>query len=342
MINYRWLRNAPFDLLFIVGIALLAIASGTVAAVRPNWFSLILFLDLWLLGYHHVMATFTRLTLDTESFQEHRFLVLGLPFLVVAGTMLVASLFGMWALTTTYLYWQWFHYTRQSYGIYRIYGRKSGVETPRKLDVWMLYSVPLWGILYRSYQVPAKFLGEDVWTVPTNVYVVQAAGTVSVALCLAWAWRQYQQYRERRFAFALVAYTVSHLAVFATGYLMIEHIDYGWLVINVWHNAQYILIVWMYNNNRFRSGIDSEHWWLSMISQTRNAATYFLFCFGVSSLVYLGIAAVFPHRVTTHGQMAVLSAVIIYQAINFHHYIVDGIIWKVRRPKLQDRLGIQG
>ena len=39
--------------------------------------------------------------------------------------------------------------------------------------------------------------------------------------------------------------------------------------------------------------------------------------------------------------MAIFSAVIIYQAINFHHYVVDGIIWKVRKPKLRDRLGIE-
>ena len=336
-----WIRSASFDLLFIVGIALLAIAGGTTAAIRPNWFALILLLDLWLLGYQHVMATFTRLTFDTESFREHKFLVLGLPILVIAGTVGIAYLFGTRAVTTTYLYWQWFHYTRQSYGIYRIYGRKAGLAAPGKLDLWMLYSLPLWGILYRSYQAPAKFLGEPVWTLPINLYVVYLAAAVSITVCLVWGWRQFKEYREGRFHGALFLYTVSHLMVFAFGYLLIENINYGWLVINIWHNAQYILIVWMYNNNRFRSGIDPKHWWLSMISQRRNVATYFLFCFAVSSLVYMGIAAIFPQKATNHEQMVVFSALIIYQAINFHHYIVDGVIWKVRKPKLQDRLGIQ-
>src|SRR5215213_8309567 len=35
---------------------------------------------------------------------------------------------GTWILTTVYLYWQWWHYTRQSYGVSRIYQRKAGLN----------------------------------------------------------------------------------------------------------------------------------------------------------------------------------------------------------------------
>ena len=31
-----------------------------------------------------------------------------------------------------------------------------------------------------------------------------------------------------------------------------------------------------------------------------------------------------------------------YQTINFHHYLVDGLIWKVRKKKLRSNLGLQG
>jgi hypothetical protein len=37
-----------------------------------------------------------------------------------------------------------------------------------------------------------------------------------------------------------------------------------------------------------------------------------------------------------------LPALVIYQSINFHHYIVDSVIWKVRRKPLQTTLGIAG
>jgi len=34
-------------------------------------------------------------------------------------------------------------------------------------------------------------------------------------------------------------------------------------------------------------------------------------------------------------QRVVTKLIVVYQAINFHHYIVDGRIWKMRRKPLQ-------
>src|SRR5688572_29022282 len=82
-----WLVGPRFDSAFIVGIAALALAAGLAVANQPQLFLLILFLDLWLLGYHHVVSTYTRLCFDRESFVQHRFLVLHLPVIVFAATL---------------------------------------------------------------------------------------------------------------------------------------------------------------------------------------------------------------------------------------------------------------
>jgi hypothetical protein len=37
---------------------------------------------------------------------------------------------------------------------------------------------------------------------------------------------------------------------------------------------------------------------------------------------------------------SLLPLIVVYQAINFHHYIVDSIIWKIRRKPIQKTLGI--
>jgi hypothetical protein len=121
-----WLRNARFDLTLIVGVALLALTAGALVVLQPHWFYVLLALDLWLLGYPHVIATFTRLSFDMDSFRQNKYLVLGLPWIICAGTVAMGYFLGFWAVATTYLYWQWFHYTRQSYGIMRFYYRKSG------------------------------------------------------------------------------------------------------------------------------------------------------------------------------------------------------------------------
>lgn len=84
-----WLRSAGFDHFFITGIAAFALLSAAVVVARPELFQLILFADLWLLGYHHVIATFTRLAFDRESLREHRFFVFYLPFIVIGVVLAI-------------------------------------------------------------------------------------------------------------------------------------------------------------------------------------------------------------------------------------------------------------
>ena len=79
-----WLRDRSFDLKFIVGIAALALLSGWVVVREPSLFPMILLADVWLLGYHHVVSTYTRLCFDLESFRTYRFLILWLPLLVLS------------------------------------------------------------------------------------------------------------------------------------------------------------------------------------------------------------------------------------------------------------------
>jgi hypothetical protein len=40
------------------------------------------------------------------------------------------------------------------------------------------------------------------------------------------------------------------------------------------------------------------------------------------------------------GISAGVAAVMIYQTVNFHHYVVDALIWKLRRPALRNKLGL--
>jgi len=112
-----WLRGLSFDTTYILGILGVALVSGWFVIGKPDLFPAVFVLNGWLLGYHHVVSTFTRLTFDRESFNEQRFLIVWLPLIVLAGVVLAWAIFGSWVLTTAYLYWQWWHYTRQSYGV---------------------------------------------------------------------------------------------------------------------------------------------------------------------------------------------------------------------------------
>jgi hypothetical protein len=330
-----WLRSREFDLGFIAVIAGMGLFSGFAVTLNPQLLVPIMLADLWLLGYHHVVSTFTRLTFDRESFRTHRFIVLYLPPMVLAGVLAMYLGLGLWSIITLYFYWQWFHYARQSWGVSQVYRRKAGGIAGDNLTVMQIafYLLPLWGILHRSYQAPETFLTMPIKVLPVAGLLVDAVGIAAVAGVAWFAVTRLLLWWQGRLPLAHTLYVSTHFLMFFAGYIAIDDISAGWLTVNIWHNAQYILFVWMFNNNRFKGGIEPQAKFLSYISQTRNYWLYFLVCVGISTTVYLSLAS-------TAATLPIM--VISFQILNFHHYIADSIIWKVRRKSLQKTLGIAG
>jgi hypothetical protein len=336
-----WLRGLSFDGTYIFGILGAALVSGWFVIANPNLFPAVFVLNGWLLGYHHVISTYTRLTFDRDSFREHRFLVVWLPFIVLAGVIVAWAIFGSWVLTTLYLYWQWWHYTRQSYGVSRIYGRKASLPLNNTLTKLTVYAVPVWGILYRSYQAPDKYLFTEVKVLPVPFSLVALAGGFALIVTICWLLEQIKAFTEGRLAVAHTLYMLSHLVVFGVGYILIADINHGWLVLNIWHNSQYILTVWMFNNNRFKDQIDSRHKFLSHISQRKKVFSYFAVCLVISTLFYSALITTLDWISPAVALVTTLPLfAVVYQAINFHHYVVDAIIWKVRKKTLRQNFGI--
>jgi hypothetical protein len=332
-----WILNREFDAGFILGTALLAILTGAVLVAQPTLFPVVLALDIWVLGYHHVLATFTRLCFDRESLRQHWFLVVPLLLIVFVCSAAAGWGIGFWVLTTTYLYWQWFHYTRQSWGVSQVYRRKAtGVEMESEgLLKAAFYLLPATGILYRSNQAPTTFLGSEVKVLPVPDLVVGLVGIATAASLVAFAWSRFSMWRRGTLPVEHTFYMASHLGIFSIGYLLIEDLTFGWLVINIWHNAQYILFVWIYNNRRFKDEVGPQARFLSDISQTSHWPRYFLLCFLISTAIYAAIGAAEESLATI-----AMPAILIYQTLNFHHYLVDGLIWKTRKAPMRKTLGL--
>jgi hypothetical protein len=332
------MRGPGFDRLFILGPAGLALLAGTVIGARPDLFKPLLVANVWLLSYQHVIATYTRLAFDRESFRQHRFLVLGVPVLVFLGVVGVVELVGFWAVFSTYLYWQWFHYTRQSYGIEQIYWRKSDPGGGRRdRATWcVIYLLPLWGILHRSVEAQPTFLGKAIWYFPVPVWLEATVGTLAVGSAIWWAAQRALEAHRGELRLAHTLYVVSHAAVFVTGYLIIASIDVGWLVLNIWHNGQYLLVVWMFHTSRFKGGVDAKHRLLSTMSQPDRVLLYVAVCGVTTVLFYNGLELL----AVLFGIQGITAAALIYQTLNFHHYISDAVIWKLRKPAIRAQVGV--
>jgi len=337
------LRNPGFDMFFIVGIPLIAIASGLLVMYDNNLFLPVLAADLWFLGYHHVISTYTRLAFDKQSLLEHKALVFYLLPAVCLSVVLLAVYAGPWVVTTVYIYWQWWHYTRQSEGISKAYAGKSrDMQTGNPLILRAaFYALPIAGIMTLSHRSPPQFLYFPLRTFPVSDAVLMGVYIVTAALLIMWLIEQIKAYRAGKLAVPYVAYVLSHFAIYFMAYLYHSKIDYGWLTINIWHNAQYILFVWLYNNRRFNGRPSETQKFLSTISQNGRFILYMATCLTLSTLIYFLITSYLSDAVSNAFTFtATMSGLIIYQTLNFHHYIVDSLIWKLRKPKIRQTLGI--
>ena len=338
----RWMQDARFDSIFILGLPILALLCGLATTLNPTTFYPILLLDLWLLGYHHVISTYTRLCFDKESLQENRFLVFGLTPIVAAATLLIAWQVGLWAIITIYFYWQWWHYTRQSWGVKRVYRRKDPNAHYENdyIEKIVFYALPVFGVLHRSAENHARFLGFELRSFPVPPLLAELSGYIALALFLFWVVRQIESARKGRLAIVHTMYMLSHFTIFAVAYTLLPNLTFGWLVINVWHNSQYILFVWLYNSKRFKNGIEPKARFLSYISQSNRFYIYFLVCLAITSIVYWSISQALANWIY-FSVSGVAGSIIVFQAINFHHYIVDSVIWKVRKPKMRETLELE-
>jgi hypothetical protein len=175
-----------------------------------------------------------------------------------------------------------------------------------------------------------------VRVIPTPGWLVAGVGVASAVTVAAWGAQRFVMWREGRLPVAHTWYMLSHFVIFLVGYRLIEDITFGWLVINVWHNAQYILFVWLFNTNRFANGVDPRATLLSRMSQPGNIVRYLAICTGISTVIYLIVGGLTLDQYVVGLPLAIL----VYQTVNFHHYIVDSFIWKVRKKPMRKTLNL--
>ena len=67
-----YIRSREFDSTLLLAPIVAGLAAALVVTADPRLYPFLLVADLWLLGYHHVVATYTRLAFDTQSLRRNR------------------------------------------------------------------------------------------------------------------------------------------------------------------------------------------------------------------------------------------------------------------------------
>jgi hypothetical protein len=330
------LLSPAFDHLLTTGLFVLACALGVTALSSPAALAGVVVLNLWLFAYPHVGSTYTRLVLDRASVPRHRWLLFALPPVVLAATIGVTALGGIVTLTTVYFVWQTYHYTKQSYGIARAYRRARGgsPEGHDRLTDVVIFAFPLAGLAHRMHQRPTEFYWNPIRLPDVPGPIVWSLGAFAIGSLLVYLVRLA---RRGQSPFAPeTRFVLSHVAITTISYLVVREITSGWLFINIWHNAQYLLFVYAFNARRFARGHEPAARVLSWVSQ-RNTGNesrsrlpfYVALCLALGSGFYFFLGQTTAHFETAWALPVVL---VVHHAVNFHHYLVDAVIWKTARP----------
>lgn len=251
----------------------------------PESFTALFLLNIWLLSLPHTFATFTRKDRRTKKEMTLTLGLLAVFFMSVIG---FASVAGLVALNSLYFYWQQFHYGKQNYGlaVLKSEGKRSKADQLFYLAIVLMALIGLHAngvqsffgyVLYAPFRIEVSVLA---------VFIVMALTTFCFCLLRP------QQSKD----------AVGHTLIFSFAYLYCEHFAVGWLLLNVFHNLQYLTLM---------TGHEERLSFL-ILPACLTVVVYGMQYFGLSGLILFTIPLGLGLMMT----------------LNFTHYTLDGLIWK--------------
>jgi hypothetical protein len=329
-----------YDVVFIFGTFALALTLGALASISASMLMAVVFLDVWLFANPHIIATYTRIGSNKADVKKHWFLIFILPALVLVAVAVIAVAYEVAGLFTFYLFAQTYHVSRQSFGIARAYKRLAPQPFLQdRLSQGLIYLFPLWGLLNWCAQDSAVFLGYPISLPVVSPVLVNTIGGIAVVAAVWWVLRQYRKAPSDGSSQRHDWFLVSHVCIFAVAYLWVNDLTLGWLMVNIWHNFQYLLFVW--SRNRKQEALSPDHvnsvapsafMPTRLVLPWKSASKYAAFCL-LAGAAFYEVLDVFGRQLLWLGLPTVL---ILHFTINFHHYLVDGVIWKRRHRSSED------
>lgn len=314
--------NAAFDAVFIFATLVLALGLGAIASLSTVALVAVVWIDVWLFANPHLVATFTRIGTRGADVRAHWFLIFFLPVLVLSGVLATALAWEVAGLFTLYFIAQSWHVARQSRGIARSYRRvdTAGFRSDRLTEA-VVYLFPAWGLSSRCAQAPEAFLGYPIHLPAVFPVVAHSFGAAAIVCGAWWLQRQVRAALNGQSGWQHDGFVVSHVCVSFVAYLWISDITVGWVVVNVWHNLQYLLFVWVQNVRR------DGRAQVGLTELGGSAARYACVCLLLGAVLYQALDFTGAHLLW----LGLPTVLIAHFTLNFHHYLVDSVIWKRHR-----------
>jgi tetratricopeptide (TPR) repeat protein len=336
-----WILNSWRDLILYVGTPLFLLPMFLLAQARWNAQDIYIFVAAFGAMGHHLPGMI-RAYGDRALFQRFRWRFIFAPIFLLS----VCVAFYWWDLKGIILivfFWGVWHGMMQTYGFCRIYDAKTGsfAALTRRLDfatcaIWFAAAVLLSpqrmaDTLEMYYASGGPFI--PPWLLHNAQQIVLTIAIAAGVLFLfnfsrLWA----EGKRPNPVKLALLATTIAFWWYCNNG---VTNILAGIALFEVFHDVQYLSLVWIYNRSR--------------VEKDRSIGGFMRFVFRRSgSLVGLYIGLIFAYGslafFTAHLEIETVKRVLtgVVAASGLLHFYYDGFIWKVRDRSTREHLGLAG
>jgi tetratricopeptide (TPR) repeat protein len=335
-----WIYNPWLDLVVGCGawsLPLLLISYWALAASVRTW-SVVFYALALVVNYPHYMATIYRAYHRVEDFEKYRTFTVHVTGLILLTLLASHSWVQLlpW-IFTIYLTWSPWHYSGQNYGLFMMFARRAGAN-PDKHTRGALYGAFIVSYLvlflgfhtgassdplFRSLGIPATPSRWEQIILVVAFFALSAFGLIKLANETGW----------RPLIPSLTLFSSQFLwFLLPTCISLIRHLDtpqsrYSTGVLAVMHSAQYLWITSYYA----RREVDGEGAGAEGKSRDWRIFAYF----GV--LIVGGIALFVPGpwlASRAFHQDFTTSFLIFTALVNIHHFILDGVIWKLRDGRI--------
>jgi tetratricopeptide (TPR) repeat protein len=336
-----WILDSWRDLVLYVGTPLLLVPVFALAQSRWRPQDIYLFVAAFGAMGHHLPGMI-RAYGDRALFERFKWRFILAPLFLLA----VCTAFFWWDLKGILLvvfFWGVWHGLMQTYGFCRIYDAKTGTfdALTRRLDfamcvIWFATAVALSpyrlsDTLDTYYMCGGPFIPPSVIQHGQQL-IFSAAIIVSILFLLHFSRLWIIGKRPNPVKLALL---ITSIAFWWYCNNLVANILVGIALFEVFHDVQYLSLVWIYNRNR--------------VEKDSNIGGFMRFVFRRSgSLIGLYVGLVFAYGSVSYFNAhlgidtvkRILTGVV--TASTLLHFYYDGFIWKVRERSTRQSLGLAG